>query len=208
MRSLRKIAALVLLFLLCPCLVFAGDDDQLKKRRKKKKKTAFEQGQFDLQLGAGLPSLVSAETDTLKYFGDLKIKSQPVYQFRGSYGILSNVSVGWMMGLTFSQAEYTDNTDPDNINGFKFTAFVIGARAAYHHLVTSEKFDPYVAGFAGFNAMSTKPYGEDNPIDIEHRKFLWSIHGGANFYFLDKLGAFAEVGYGVSYVNFGITLKL
>jgi hypothetical protein len=201
--TLKKFFLLVFFIAFVPAILLAGEEDEFKKRRKKKKKkAAFEQGQVSFSVGAGFPSQIRPDTDTLRYFGTLELKTQPVYFLRGEFGVTDNIGVGGFIGLGLCKATYTDNTDPENINGFKFTSFVIGARPAFHLPMKSEKLDVYVAGIIGFNAVSKKP------IDIEHKKLVYGGHVGANFYFLDKIGAFAEVGYGMAIVNAGIVLKL
>ncbi len=174
---------------------------------RKKKKTAFKQGQSTLQAGTGFPSLVKPNIDTLLYFGEVKRKLFPPIQLRYEYAVTGNIGIGGMIGYASADAEITDNTDPENINGFKYTYILAGARGAFHPSTKSPKFDPYVVGFAGLNLTTISPYGPSNPLEVTKKTFLWSLHAGANFYFVEKIGAFAEVGYGVAVVNAGVTFK-
>lgn len=176
-------------------------------RKKKKKKTAFTQGQSTLQVGVGFPSLLKPEIDSFMYFGEVKRTAFPPIQLRYEYAVTGNVGIGGMLGYAASDVSITDNTDPDNINGFKYTFILLGARGAFHPSTKSPKFDPYVVGFAGLNITTTKPYGPSNPLETQKKIFAWSIHAGANYFFLEKIGAFLEVGYGVSVVNAGLTFK-
>jgi hypothetical protein len=141
------------------------------------------------------------------YFGEIKHKNFPPLQLRYEYAATGNIGIGAMFGFASSDVSITDNTDPENINGFKYKYILIGARATFHPTVKSPKFDPYVAGFAGLNITTVTPYGPNNPLETQKKVFAWSVHAGANYYFIDKLGAFLEAGYGVSYVNAGVTFK-
>jgi len=174
---------------------------------KKKKKRAFLQGQSSTQAGVGYPSLIKPNTDTLMYFGTVEKKASPPFFVRYEFGVTDNLGVGGMIGMAFSEATYTDNTDPDNVNGFKYSHFISGLRAAWHFTIKSPKFDPYAVGFVGANLTKISSFGPSNPLEVSKKVFLWSVHVGANYYFLDKIGAFAEVGYGISVANAGLVLK-
>lgn len=203
MRFPRKTVLLVAVLVagvLCPAHAFT-------LTKKKKKKTAFTQGQVDLQAGAGFPSLIRPVTDTLLWFGAVTRKASPVFQARLEYAVTNNLGVGLLLGMATSKTTYTDNTDPDNINGFKYSSFIAGGRAAFHLPVKSARFDPYAVGFAGINLMKATPFGPNNPLETDKKVFLWSLHAGANVYFTDKIGAFLELGYGMSVVNAGVTFK-
>ncbi len=175
--------------------------------RKKKKKTAFTQGQSALQLGAGFPSLLKPAVDSFMYFGEVTRNGFPPIQLRYEYAVTGNIGVGAMFGYASSKVTITDNTDSENINGFKYTYILLGARAAFHLPNKSAKFDPYVVGFAGLNLTTASPFGPSNPLETQKKIFSWSAHAGANYYFVGPLGGFLEVGYGISYVNAGVTFK-
>ncbi|TND07655.1 MAG: hypothetical protein FD123_2974 [Bacteroidetes bacterium] len=204
MSFLKKTAGLVLLALLVQgifCEAAAGFYP------KKRRKAAFNQGQSDVQLGIGFPSLIKPETDTLQIFGAVERKIFPPIQARYEYGVTDNIGIGALMGVAFSTVTITDNTDPDNVNGFKYTYYIAGARFAWHQPVKVDKLDFYGVAFAGASFTSVAPFGPSNPLDPYKKTFAWSVHAGASYYFLGTFGAFLEVGYGVAIANGGLTLK-
>lgn len=173
----------------------------------KKKMKLFEQGQSDLQLGIGFPPLVKPPVDTFLYYGTVVRKTFPPIHLRYEYGVTDNIGVGGLITFSKSKLTYTDNTDPENINGFDYTYFMVGAFATWHQPIGVSKLDPYARLFSGVNITGASPFGPANPLDASKKTFLWSVHVGANYYFMEKLGAYVEVGYGVSIANVGVILK-
>ncbi|GAB3990084.1 hypothetical protein GCM10028807_16480 [Spirosoma daeguense] len=88
-----------------------------------------------------------------------------------------------------------------------------GARASYHlgeALNTqNDKFDPYIGATLGFRyAGYSDSYGYDYSYGSSYNSGLYlGVHLGSRFMFSDKIGAFAEVGYGVSALKLGLTAK-
>ena len=175
---------------------------------KKKKKGAFKQGQSDWQLGMGFFSFMKPKTDSLLYYGIVETKAVPPIQIRYEYALTDNIGMGGMIAMAFAHVKVTDNTDPENINGIDYSYFMCGARFLYHYPLQSEFIDPYVASTIGITLTGSSPYGPSNPFETYKKTFLWGIHAGANVYFLeDFMGAFLEVGYGMSVMNAGLTFK-
>lgn len=97
-----------------------------------------------------------------------------------------------------------------------YTFIYAGARASYHLgealNVQTNSFDPYVGATLGFRyAGYSDSYGYsyyDGYSSSYNSGLFIGIHAGARFLFSSKVGAFAEVGYGVSALKLGITAKL
>ncbi|WP_338874847.1 hypothetical protein WBJ53_04425 [Spirosoma sp. SC4-14] len=88
-----------------------------------------------------------------------------------------------------------------------------GARASYHLgealNVQNNNFDPYIGAslgfrYAGYN--DSYDYGYYYGNSYNSGLFV-GLHLGSRFMFSPKVGAFAEVGYGVSAIKLGITAK-
>ena len=101
-----------------------------------------------------------------------------------------------------------------NYGGYKWSYNFIyaGARGSYHFgelLETSDKFDPYAGISLGFRFASYKDtYGYTSDYYNPYNSGLYmGIHVGGRYYFTDKIGGFAEVGYGVSALRLGVTAK-
>lgn len=101
-----------------------------------------------------------------------------------------------------------------NSGGYKwnYTFVYAGARGSYHLgevlNANSSKFDPYMGATLGFRyAGYQNNYGYDYSSPYNSGLFL-GIHLGSRYMFSPKVGAFAEVGYGVSALRLGVTAKL
>lgn len=101
-----------------------------------------------------------------------------------------------------------------NYGGYKWnhTFVYAGARASYHLgellSVESKKFDPYVGAtlglrYAGYSDNS----GYDNYVSPYNSGLFMGVHLGSRYLFSEKIGGFAEVGYGVSALRLGLTTK-
>lgn len=101
-----------------------------------------------------------------------------------------------------------------NSGGYKwnYTFVYAGARASYHLAevlnVADGKFDPYAGATLGLRyAGYSDNYGYDNYVSPYNSGLYLGIHVGARYLFNEKLGGFAEVGYGVSALRLGLTAK-
>jgi hypothetical protein len=117
----------------------------------------------------------------------------------------NNISVGG----SIDYARYGYNYD-----GYKwnYTFFYFGARASYHAAkalsITDDKFDPYIGFSLGFRTSSySDNYGYGNYSSPYSSGLFLGTHLGARYLFSDKIGGFAEVGYGVSVLRIGMTLS-
>jgi hypothetical protein len=101
-----------------------------------------------------------------------------------------------------------------NSGGYKwnYTFVYAGARASYHlgELldVQTDKFDPYVGATLGLRYAGYKDtYGYDNYASPYNSGLFLGIHLGSRYMFSEKVGGFAEVGYGVSALRLGVAAK-
>lgn len=96
-----------------------------------------------------------------------------------------------------------------------YTFVYAGARASYHLgealNVQNSSFDPYVGATLGFrHAGYSDSYGYsyyDGYSSSYNSGLFIGIHAGARVLFSPKVGAFAELGYGVSALKLGLTAK-
>lgn len=98
--------------------------------------------------------------------------------------------------------------------GYKwnYTFIYAGARASYHFAeilnVDNKKFDPYGGATLGFRyAGYHDTYGYNDYVSPYNSGVYLGIHAGARYFFSEKIGGFAEVGYGVSALKIGLTAK-
>ncbi|GAB1462289.1 hypothetical protein [Pedobacter sp.] len=95
----------------------------------------------------------------------------------------------------------------------KWNFTVVGARSAFHYGgLNNDKLDLYGGVMLSYNIVSYK-YTDNDPSwdygnDTAASGIGFTGYVGGRYYFTPKLGAFAEVGYGVSTLSLGLSLKL
>lgn len=95
----------------------------------------------------------------------------------------------------------------------KWNYTVIGVRSAYHYnAINNKKFDVYGGLMLSYNILSYKysdnggNYGYKSSGSYGSHVGL-SAYVGGRYLFTDHIGAFAELGYGVSILNVGLAVK-
>lgn len=120
---------------------------------------------------------------------------------RGVYNINSKMSIGagGLLGYGFSS---------DEVPGGKwsYSNILIGARGAFHYTAI-QKLDLLAGLTLGYDVVSAKWKGQGPGFDASGSGVLWGIHAGARYYFTEQFGANAEIGYGVGYLNIGVSYK-
>jgi hypothetical protein len=93
--------------------------------------------------------------------------------------------------------------------GWKYTNFVIGPRAIAHYEFI-DKFDTYTGLMLGYDVGSSKYYGPDgyDPSPVTNGGFAFGWVVGGRYEFNDNWGAYAELGYSISYLSLGVAYKL
>ncbi|MBW7845504.1 MAG: porin family protein [Bacteroidia bacterium] len=160
---------------------------------------SYEQGSSQLNIGLGLGSTLSGAGFSTTI---------PPIGISYEYGLKEKISVGGYLGYAGSSNTVTY---PSGDWKWNYNYIIIGARGSYH-FATSDKLDPYAGVLLGYNAASTsvtKPAGYTGP-DITAASaggLVYGFHLGARYYFTDKIGAFGEIGYGIAWLNLGLTMK-
>lgn len=126
-------------------------------------------------------------------------------------GVTDNIGVGIQFGFSSYGATWNDNYGIGTQYKYRWTTLTIMARAAYHFNVRNRNFDPYAGVGIGFAKYSYK-YTSTDPTFTGSNVSLGSplayqIFGGLRYMFNDNFGAYAEVGYGYSVFNGGLTLS-
>ena len=121
------------------------------------------------------------------------------------HGFTKNITAG--LGLGFIQKKY--------VSDWKYTYLLFGARGSYHFnealKVSNPKLDVY--GGAGlfyrhFSFKYTDATGEgDFNYNSSGGNLDFELHAGARYLFGTNIGAYAELGYGISPLQLGLTFK-
>ena len=119
------------------------------------------------------------------------------------------IGVGGFVGYKsiVDKKDYFGNTYKD-----KWNIIIIGVRGTFHYdLFEVENLDTYGGTMIAFHVMNHKQdypnnlYIYDN--DTHSSAAYASIFAGAKYYFTPQVSAFAELGYGVSWLTLGAALK-
>jgi len=161
----------------------------------------FLKGDQVINIGIGLGSTF--------YTGNYYKSTIPPVSVSFEKGILDEVlekgviGIGGYLGYSSFKYEYMDW-------GWKYTNLIIGARGTFHYPLL-DKFDTYTGIMIGFNIVSAKEFGTTIPgydYNSTGSDLLWSWYAGGRYYFQDKFAIMGEIGYGITYLNLGIALKL
>jgi hypothetical protein len=135
-------------------------------------------------------------------YGDMDF---PPISLGFQYGIEDKISIGGIVGFSSSSDDY-------GWGKWSYSYIFIGARGEYHFLENSENIDAYGGLTLGYDIVSSsweaKDEGNHFGNDASSSYALWGLHVGAKYYFNPKVAAFAELGYGVSYITAGVAFKL
>lgn len=113
-------------------------------------------------------------------------------------GFTDKISAGAILGYAASKYE---------AYGFssEYTYTLIGVRGSYH-VYNTDKIDGYAGALLGYNIVSAKVTGIGSAASASGLAYSGFV--GGRYLFTEKLAAFAEVGFGISLLTAGITLKL
>ncbi len=94
--------------------------------------------------------------------------------------------------------------------GFNYNNIILGARGVVHYPLL-DKLDTYAGLMLGVNIVSatefgTNTYGYD--YTSNGSRGIFSGYIGGRYYLNEKLAVLGEIGYGIAYLNLGISLKL
>jgi hypothetical protein len=112
------------------------------------------------------------------------------------------IGIGGYLGYSAYKYDYTGW-------GWKYSNIIIGGRGTFHYPLVN-KLDTYGGMLLGYNISSSKEFGTaipGNNYNASHGGFVYAMFVGARYYFTDNFGAMAEFGYGITFLNLGISLK-
>lgn len=96
---------------------------------------------------------------------------------------------------------------------WKWTYTIVGFRGAYHYdLFKVDKLDTYAGAMLSYNVVkytdnTNYPNGYVNTYKAKGSGIGFTLYAGGRYYFTEKFGAFAELGYGVAYLTLGAAIK-
>jgi hypothetical protein len=155
--------------------------------------STFNKGDKVINLGIGLGS-------TLSRFGSTSLVPPLTASFE--VGIVDKIlekgviGVGGYLGYASYKFGY-----------WKESNFIIGGRGIFHYPLV-DKLDTYTGLMMGYNISSEKWTGTSTETNYTSPGgFVYAWFVGARYYFSDNFAGMVEVGYGIAYLNLGVSLK-
>ncbi|MGB6152534.1 MAG: outer membrane beta-barrel protein [Pricia sp.] len=107
------------------------------------------------------------------------------------------ISLGGYIGTTAYNLDF--GVDDDTV---RYTSF--GVRGAYHfNFIGVDNLDVYAGPMITVDVVSV----DNDAFDTLDGGLSGSVFAGARWYFTDNFGAFAELGYGVSFLSLGAAFR-
>jgi len=188
---------------------------------------SYTAGENYIHIGVGFPSFISTGLSA-GINGGTESKMPPISAVF-EHAINSQFSVGGMIGYTSYKYthSYTGYGTYNYYTGlysgggtyentYKWSYIIIAARGSYHFAIASmPKFDTYVGAALGYEIASSSFTSSDPNYNLygggsiaSGSAMFFAGHIGTNYYFSNKFGAFAELGYGLALINIGVNFKL
>ena len=155
----------------------------------------FHKGTTAINAGIGLGS----------YYNSLSI---PPLSVSLDYGVADNlingnngsISVGGFAGYAASSHTY---------GAYKstFSYIALGGRGAFHYQF-APKLDTYAGLMVSYDIASASSNSDYAGASVATSGINWTLFLGGRYFFTEKIGGFAELGYGFYNLNLGVTFKL
>ncbi len=118
-----------------------------------------------------------------------------------------NLGLGGYLGYYGNREEIGVWTDGDTF-GYKYSHIVLGVRGLFHYPLIP-KIDTYAGLMLGYNIASAKFFGNGmDPGSASAGGFAFGSVIGARYQFNNNWGIYAEAGYSISYLSFGLVFSL
>ena len=165
--------------------------------------STFSEGDKVINLGVGLGNTL--------YVGGGYSSTIPPISVSFEYGILNDIlekgSVGVGGYIGYASARYEETIPFYGTYGFDMTNFILGARGSFHYPLV-DKLDTYAGMMLGYNIVNIDYFGTYDPGTASGSGVAWSMYLGGRYYFKPNFAVMAELGYGISYLNIGVSFKL
>ncbi len=128
-----------------------------------------------------------------------------------------DLGVGGVLSYTRAKQDMSAHAAALGLNkvGYKYSDFVIAAKASFHYdFFDLEQLDTYAAIALGWEIASAKTYGNwgayseyFNDLKYSAGGFFYGFSVGARWWFTESIAANLELGYGLSYLKVGVSYR-
>lgn len=173
--------------------------------------TAIKAQESEFNLGSQVISLGIGIGNTL-YSGSYYSSGVPPISLSYEHGIVENVLEKGVIGLVgsigYNSYKYR-YTYVGYDYGWNYSNIVIAVGGTFHYPLL-DKLDTYGAIALGYNIATAKEYGTIPGDDFSSSSggVVFGIYVGGRYYFTEHFAAFAQVGYGIAYLTFGVSFRL
>jgi len=170
---------------------------------------AFKKGNLNLSLGYGIiPTFINEGGNV----------NMPPISARLGYAVTNNFNLAGYVGYSATTSKPEIISD-GILSETRNDLVILGLRGEFH-TNRDEKFDFYGGFMFGYNIPMVEETSSNDGSKIirnpdepfkypeAENNFIYSGFVGASYFFKPKMAAYAEVGYGISLVNLGLTFKL
>ena len=119
----------------------------------------------------------------------------------------SAIGVGGYLGYTAKKWSNSMDVEEAEAMEVKYTYTSIAAKGYFHYNFVPD-LDTYAGLMLGYNIVGSKVTPSNYPYQTSSSGFGYSLFVGARYYFSPKLGAYAEIGYGIAAIELGLSIKL
>jgi hypothetical protein len=115
--------------------------------------------------------------------------------------------LGVIGSLGYTSYKFRYNVDPYDF-GWNYHNIILAAGSLFHYPLV-ERLDTYIGAMLAYNLATISDFGNTGDNQAESVKnFLIAAYIGGRYYFSDQVAAFAQLGYGVAYLTFGVSFRL
>lgn len=157
---------------------------------------AFAQGTSIISAGIGLPNELKRQFNQV----GANAKGSPVVLGSFDYGLSDEWSIGGI--LAYSTASITDEVLGVKYED-KWKFLIVGAKFDYHF--GNDNVDLYGGSVFGYASITETALGQKG---ATISGFVYYPHLGLRYPFASKVSGFVELGYGISIINFGLSISL
>ena len=155
----------------------------------------FHKGTTAINVGVGLGS----------YYNSLSI---PPLSVSLDYGVADNLINGNNGSISVGGfAGYAASSYSSGVYKTTYSYISLGGRGAFHYQF-APKLDTYAGLMVSYDIASVSSNLDYTGASVATSGIHWSLFLGGRYFFTEKIGAFAELGYGFYNLNLGVTFKL